>query len=264
MLRSALALRGYRIEATDGEIGKVHDLFFDDVHWDVRYIVADTGKWLRGRKVLLSPASLGQPQWEQHTFPVALTKEQIEKSPDVETDQPVSRQREKDVVDYFAWPIYWAAAPSPAAPITSSIPPPNLGRRAQVDFEQPESLDADPNLRSMREAAGYYIQAADGDIGHVDDFVVDDEVWRIRYVVVDTRNWLPGGKVILAPDWFSRFDWQESRAVTGLDKETIKHAHKYDPTQPVNRDYEGELYDYYGRPAYWLGDRASAIGEWRV
>lgn len=245
-------------------IGKVRDLYFDDVHWDVRYLVADTGGWLTGRQVLLSPAAFGTPRWDERSFPVALTRDEIENSPDVATDQPVSRQLEKDIVDYFAWPVYWAAAPSPAAPITTSIPPPTMGRETQPELQQSDATKADPNLRSMREVGGYRVQAADGQIGHVEDLVVDDEVWRIRYVVVDTRNWLPGGKVILAPDWFSRFDWQQSLAITGLDKETIKNAHKFDPSQPVNRDYEGRLYDYYGRPAYWLTDRASAKGEWRV
>lgn len=264
MLRSVLPLRGYRIEATDGLIGKVHDLFFDEVHWDVRYLVADTGGWLTGRQVLLSPAALGRPEWEHRTFPVALTKEQIEQSPDVSADQPVSRQLEKDVVDYFAWPVYWAAAPSPAAPKTSSVPLPATGRNVQPNLHEADVANADPNLRSMREVAGYHVQAADGQIGHVEDFVVDDEVWRIRYVVVDTRNWLPGGKVILAPDWFVRFEWQQALAITGLDRDTIKNAHKYDPAKPINRDYEGRLYDYYGRPAYWMSERASVVGEWRV
>lgn len=265
MLRSALQLRGYRIDANNGEIGKAHDLFFDDAHWGVRYLVADTGTWLPGRRVLISPASLGQPDWMKNVFPVDLTKEQIENSPGVASDKPVSRQQEVDVVGYFGWPVYWAPAAMAAGSIGSGNPPPPVApqvARERTD-EPADQSEFDPHLRSVREVAGYHIQAQDGEIGHVEDFIVDDEVWTIRYIVVDTRNWLPGRKVILAPDWFVRFDWSASKAHTGLSKATIKDAPTYDPSQPVNRDYEGRLYDYYGRPGYWTEAMAPNI-SWKV
>lgn len=246
MLRSALQLRGYRIEAKDGEIGKAHDLFFDDGHWGVRYLVIDTGTWLPGRRVLVSPAALNQPDWRKYVFPVRLTKEQIENSPSVLTDRPVSRQLEKDIVDHFGWPVYWA-------PPTFGMGAAPRGALTPEEQEQapPPQPKGDPNLRSMSEVAGYNIQATDGELGHVEDFIIDDGAWTVRYLVVDTQNWLPGRKVILAPDWFSSFDWRAQKAFTDLGREAIKDAPAYDPSQPINRDYEGRLHDYFGRPGYW-------------
>ncbi len=267
MLRSALQLRGYRIDAKDGEIGKVHDLFFDDAVWVTRYLVVDTHAWLPGRQVLVSPVSLGQPDWAKNIVPVALTKAQIEQSPDVGADEPVSRQLESDIVDYFEWPRYWAPGALTMGSVASGTPPPPVAPQmahsdaAAAGGQSPE--EADPHLRSMRQVAGYHVQAADGELGHVEDFIVDDESWVVRYVVIDTRNWLPGRKVILAPDWFARFNWHTSKALTELSREAIKASPGYDPAQPINRDYEGQLYDYYGRPAYWTQVAAPSM-NWKV
>lgn len=235
MLRSIKNLGGYTLQATDGEVGKVREFYFDDQTWTVRYLVADTGNWLVGRLVLLSMASLGNPDWERKLFPVNLRKAQVEKSPPIEADEPVSRQMELDLHSYYGWPPYWNASAYIAA--------------ARVNAQQDRA--GDPHLRSTREVIGYHIQATDGEIGHVDDFVVDDEVWVIRYMVVDTRNWLPGKKVLVAPLWTSDIDWASRRVSVDLARDTIKSGPEFDPSRPVNREYEVRLYDYYGRPHYW-------------
>jgi hypothetical protein len=253
------------MEAKDGKIGKAHDLFFDDAQWGVRYLVVDAGSWLPGRRVLISPASLGQADWMKRVFPIELTKEEIENSPGVACDKPVARQLEKEVADYFSWPVYW----NPAAVLAGSVasvnpPPPTVPQTGKEDTtEAPAERQGDPHLRSAREVAGYHIQAQDGEIGHVEDFIVDDEAWIIRYVVVDTRNWLPGRRVLLAPDWFVSFDWHESMARTGVSKGAIQDAPACDHSQPINRDYEGRLYGYYGRPAYWTQVPAPSL-SWRI
>lgn len=253
MLRSAMEIRGYGIDAIDGEIGKVHDLFFDDARWTVRYIVVDTGNWLPGRRVLISPTSLNEPDWMQRMLSVSLTQDKISKSPSVASDKPVSRQLERDLVSYFDWPVYWAPAAYTVGAMGSGSPPPPVATNTpDADVKQSAEMESgDPNLRSMSEVAGYRIQAADDEVGHVEDFIVDDESWAIRYVVVDTRNWLPGRKVILAPKWFTDCVWAESKVYTDLSRDAIKGAPEFDPSQPINRDYEGRLYDYYGRPGYW-------------
>jgi sporulation protein YlmC with PRC-barrel domain len=262
MLRSALEIRGYRIRTTDGEIGKAHDLYFDDAEWRVRYLVVDTGRWLPGRRVLVSPVSLGRPDWSSQVVPVTLNCEQIEKSPPVAADEPVSRQLEHALVTHFGWPMYWAP-PSPTNPGAAGTPP--ISPAPQVEREQAQTgggaHGADPHLRSLREVTGYSILAQDGEVGHVEDFVIDDEAWAVRYIVVDTRNWLPGRRVILAPHWFEAFDWQSSKAIVELSRQTVKESPHYDPDQPVNRDYEGHLYDYYGRPAYWSEAEAPTVSR---
>jgi hypothetical protein len=265
MLRSALQLKGYHIAATDGEIGKARDLFFDDALWTVRYLVVDTGTWLPGRRVLISPAALGRPDWKENAFPVNLTRKQVENSPGVASDRPVSRQLEADIVDYFNWPIYWGPALFAAQSMAGGNPPPPIAPDAEERLRERVSKNdsADADLRSVREICGYHVSARNGDIGHVEDLILDDETWLIRYIVVDTHNWLPGRKVLLAPDWFFDFNWREAKAYTELSKAAIKDSPDYNPSQPINRDYEGELYDYYGRPAYWNLVAGAGLG-WKI
>ncbi len=243
MLRSTRDLKGYKILATDGEIGHVHDFYFDDRDWILRYLVIDTGKWLPGRRVLISPVALGQPEWSSKLLPVVLSRQQIENSPHISEDEPVSRQHEIDLVRYYDWPTYW-----PVSPI--GVPP--EGAMKRVEKEEARQEKGDPHLRSMREVTGYHIAATDGEIGHVEEFIVDDSNWIIRYMVIDTRNILPGKKVIISPQWIDNVDWQESKVEILLTQKSVKQSPEYDPSQPVNREYEEHLYDYYGRPKYWI------------
>ncbi len=110
----------------------------------------------------------------------------------------------------------------------------------------------DPHLRSTKEVEGYYIRATDGEIGHVEDFVVDDEEWAIRYVVVDTRNWLPGRKVLVSPRWISHLSWPQKEVYVDLTRDETKSAPEWDPDAPLDRQYEMRLHEHYGRPPYWV------------
>jgi len=235
MLRSIKELRGYTIRATDGDVGKVRTFYFDDRFWTVRYLVADTGNWLVDRLVLLSPLALGEPDWDGKVFPVTLTTEQVENSPHISMDEPVSRQMEEELHNYYGWAPYW----NPAA--YASAPP----------MREEERRKGDPHLRSTREITGYHIQATDGQIGHVEDFVVEDGVWIIRYIVADTKNWLPGRKALVSPLWTREIDWAGRQVHVDLTQEEIRQSPEFDPSTPVNREYEVRLYDYYGRPRYW-------------
>jgi hypothetical protein len=219
---------------TDG-VGKVREFYFDDRFWIVRYLVADTGNWLVDRLVLLSPVSLGDPDWDEQVFPVTLTREQVEGSPRINTDEPVSRQMETELHGYYGWAPYWNAAAYIAAPL-----PRNADQR-----------EGDPHLRSTREVIGYRIQATDGGIGHVDDFIVEDDIWTIRYLVIGTGNWLPGKRVLVSPGWTREVNWAGRRVSLDLFKGVIQDSPEFDPSAPVNREYEVRLYDYYGRPHYW-------------
>lgn len=246
MLRSTKEMRGYTIRAIDGDIGSVHELDFDDLAWIVRYLVVDTGDWLPGRKVLLWPGVLGQPDWQSQALPVGLTREQVEYSPAIGTDEPVSRQMEADLNAYYGWSPYWRGG----------LPARGLGAAAAADMiagrtEEKDEQGGDPHLRSTREVTGYHIEARDGEIGHVEDFVVDDKAWFIRYLVIDTRNWLPGRKVLVAPAWAERVSWVNRKVYVNLTQETIENSPEFDPSMPVNREYEVRLYDWYGRPYYW-------------
>jgi hypothetical protein len=235
MLRTIKDLRGYTIRATDGDVGKVREFYFDDRFWTIRYLVADTGNWLVDRLVLLSPVSLGDPDWEERVFPVSLTREQVEGSPRISTDRPVSRQMEIDLHGYYGWPPYWHAPAYIAAAQTIAS----------------EERTGDPHLRSTREVIGYRIQATDGEMGHVDDFIVEDDIWILRYLVVGTGNWLPGKRVLVSPGWSKEVTWAGRRVSLDLSKDAVQDSPEFDPSVPVNREYEVRLYDYYGRPHYW-------------
>jgi uncharacterized protein YrrD len=246
MLRSLNELSGYRILATDGDMGNVHDFFFDDELWVIRYIVVDTGTWLPGRKVLIATSAVEKPEWDTRILPVKLTREQVKNSPDMDTDRPVSRQAERELHRHYDWVPYWVVPPHGIAPPLST---------KERDEEEKESVEegerVDPHLRSVKEVTGYRIQANDGEIGHVKELIVDDPSWFVRYMVVDTRNWLPGRKVLIPPDWIERVSWVDSKVYVNLSRDSVKRSPEYDPAAPVNRQFEERLYDYYGRPKYW-------------
>ncbi len=243
-------LLGYQLSAQDGDIGKIHEFFFNDDFWAVVYLVVDIGGWFSGRKVLIAPQSVGQPEFINQKIPVLLTRGKIKNSPDVETDKPVSRQKEIELHDYFNWRYYWATLTIPGEP---PLPPPIPGEKTEAELEAKTRMekDFDSHLRSSREVTGYHIAAADGDIGHLEDIIADDEVWDLRYIVVDTKNWLPGKKVLISPAWISKISWSKSKVYIDLTREQIQKSPEYDPTQPINRDYENVLCDFYGRPKYW-------------
>jgi hypothetical protein len=132
-----------------------------------------------------------------------------------------------------------------------SPPAPFAVTQSQVAKAAIEEQKSDPHLRSTREVIGYHIQATDGEIGHVEDFVLNDEIWSIYYMVVDTRNWLPGREVILSTSWIEEVDWIERHVHVNLSQEAVENSPEFDPSVPVNREYEIRLYDYYGRPKYW-------------
>lgn len=262
MLRLANEIKGYSLSASDGEIGNVHDLLFDDETWEVRYFVVDTGGWLPGRKVLIAPEAFGRANWIDRVIDVDLTKEQIKASPKVDTDKPVSRQHETDYRSHYDWPQYWAGATESGDLGHRAIERPagdNYPAPAEVQEVRPPDLggiDADPgsddvHLRSLREVTGYDIEAVNGEIGHVDDLVLDDENWSVRYMVVDTGKFLPGKRVLISPEWIARTSWEESSVIVDVTREQLKDGPEFDPSTPVNRQYEERLYDFYGRPTYW-------------
>jgi hypothetical protein len=245
MLRSMNSLAGYAILATDGEIGKVDDFFFDDQTWGVAYLVVKLGGLLTGRQVLLPPTALGQPDWEKKQFPVAYTMKQVEESPDVDLDKPISRQHEEELFRYFGWTPYWLPAGSALGvlPLTYPVNPPVM-----ASGDAPPHAEGDPHLQSVKDVTGYGIQATDGKIGHVEDFVVEDANWSIRYMVVDTANWLPGRKVLVALSWIDDINWTEELVRIAFTMQMVKESPEYDPSKPINQGYEIKLYDYYGRP----------------
>lgn len=240
MLSKAKTLKGYKLESLDGEIGKVKEFYFDDQHWAIRYLVADTGTWLTERQVLISPyALLGVNKEEQH-ISIDLTKKQIEDSPSLNTDKPVSRQFEEAYYGYYGWPMYWEG--------------PYVRDREKWTKSTHAGKAWDPHLRSTRDVSGHHIQAADGEIGHVEDFIIDDGTWAIRYLIIDTRNWWPGKKILVSPQWIERVSWDELKVFVNLTRETIKKSPEYTEESLLTRDYETALHRHYNCQGYWVDE----------
>ena len=248
MLIKAKTLKGYAMDSLDGEIGKVKEFYFDDKHWAIRYLVADTGNWLTGRQVLISPYALADANKEEQQIAIDLTKKQLEDSPSLDSDKPVSRQFEEAYYEYFGWPMYWAG------PYIWGLYP-YIARKREEGEESTQGEKAwDPHLRSTHDVSGHHIQAADGEIGHVEDFIIDDETWAIRYLIIDTKNWWPGKKVLVSPQWIERVSWSESKIFVNLSSETIKQSPEYTEESLLTRDYETGLHRHYDRQGYWVDE----------
>jgi hypothetical protein len=267
MLRNTKDLENYAIRATDGEIGQVKDLYFDDDAWVVRYFVAETGSWLSSRKVLISPLSVREPDWHGKTLPVSITKEQVSKSPAIDTDKPVSRQNEEQYYGYYGYPYYWGGTglwgESLYPSDVGALPVTGLGweerqqdELAQLSAERARHRNDNPHLRSCAAVSGYHLQATDGEIGHVSGFLVDEATWAIRYLVVDTSNWWMGHKVLIAPPWITGVHWQEQTVSVDLSRDAVKSSPVYDPAALLDREWERNLHTHYGRTGYWSRNEA--------
>jgi hypothetical protein len=198
--------------------------------------------------VLISPYALVSVIKEEQYITIDLTKKQIEDSPSLESDKPVSLQFEEAYYGYYGWPMYWGG------PYMWGYCPKIVRDREKWKASNPGGKAWDPHLCSTHALSGHHVQAADGEIGHVDDFIIDDETWAIRYLIIDTRNWLPGKKVLVSPLWIERISWHESIAFINLPRETIKQSPEYTEEFLLSRDYETELHRHYKRQGYWVDE----------
>ena len=263
MLRTLKDFEKCTIGASDGDVGHVKDLYFDDHAWAVRYLIVDTGTWQSGRKVLISPISIQKPDWPAHRLAAAITRDQVKNSPDIDTDKPVSRQHEVQLLGYYGYPTYWDGAgiwgggmvPLAMYPgyagLAGGADERQRGIEESAEADRARHRDDDPHLRSCAAVIGYHIQATDGEVGHVEGFLIDDETWAIRYLVVNTSNWWLGHKVLIAPQWVGGVHWSDETVGVDLAREAVKAAPAYDSSAALDRARETSLYTHYGRPPYW-------------
>jgi len=251
MLNHAKELLGYKLGSLDGEIGKVKDFYFDDLNWTIRYLVADTGGWLSDRQVLISPYALLAVNADEKNIAIDLTKKQIKDSPSLDSDKPVSRQFEEAYYGHYLYPIYWGG-PYPWGPS------PHPARDHEPLGQSPQREKTwDHHLRSTCAVTGHHIQALDGEVGHVEDFIIGDDSWAIRYLVVDTHNWWPGRKALISAQWIQSVSWGERKVFVNLSREAIKLSPEYTEETLLNRDYEIGLHRHYKRTTYWINELAA-------
>ncbi len=228
MLRSIKQLYGDELRATDGEIGHIKDFYFDDQNWAVRYVVMDTGSWLSGRLVLISPHVFTNFDLDGVRRGVSLTRTQIENSPDFDSEKPVSRQYEKEYYRYYGCPDYWTQGGLgglSTLPILESA----VDKRSDDPAIHPDSTNerGDAHLRSTQALSGYHIQTDDGAIGHIIDFIVDHESWAICHLVVETGHWFSGKEIVISPNQVVRISYDESKVFVSVTKEAILKAPEY-------------------------------------
>ncbi|UDL90831.1 PRC-barrel domain-containing protein [Mesorhizobium sp. PAMC28654] len=249
MLRHKSEIIGYAIEASDGAIGTVTDVLFDDTNWIVRWLVVDTGKWLSGRKVLLHPSALKHVNYTGHQFAVKLTMQQVKDSPDIDTDQPVTRQMETSIYDHYPWGAPYWTTPYYMGGYGYYV---NGFGYMGGPMEEPLADDdiprrhGDPSLRSVKAVTGYHIHATDGEIGHAEDFLVDDTDWSIHFLVVDTNNWWLGKRVLISPWFATDISWRDRLINVDVTRQTVKDGPAYDASTVVDLAYEKHFQSHYG------------------
>ena len=254
MLQVISPLKGFTIKASDGGIGTVVDFLFDDTSWKVRWLVTDCGTWLIGRKVLIHPSAISRVDLEQQEFVVALTKAQVEGSPELVEDQPVSQQMENELYTYYGWDPLWGGpdlAAIPGAMASPLMAPPYLGLSSTDETQARDGVTlrgADPHLRSIVEVTGYRVHALDGEIGHIENLMIDDADWSVHYLIVDTRNWWFGKHVLISPIAVKSVDWFDRHVELDVSGEQVRASPPWDPLDTFSRVDAKQLHRHYGWP----------------
>ncbi|MFA9379209.1 MAG: PRC-barrel domain-containing protein [Lachnotalea sp.] len=258
MLNKAKVLKNYKLNSLDGEIGKVKGFYFEDQSWFLKYLIVNTGNWLINRQVLILPSSIISINKEEEYITTNLTKDQIENSPSLDSDKPVSLQFQEKFYGYYGLPIFAMGIGNGGGyrfgyggggrVVPCEALPSNEDNIIQHNIEE---NNWDPHLRSTQTVSGYTIDAIDDKIGHVDDFIIDDENWKIQYIEIDTKNWIPGKKILISPNWIENVNWGDSKVSVNLYCEEIRQSPEYTNEAIIDRDYEIRLHQHYKRKAYW-------------
>ena len=250
MLHTIKSLFGFTIGATDGSLGEITDIYFDDERWTIRYIVVATGRWLHGRKVLISPMSARGISWDDAAIDLTISQQQVRDSPGIDTDKPVSRQHEIAFYNHYGYPNYWEGSnpwglgtyplpwvgASPQAALSPPQSPDDVVRRRRFDCEHPTG---DCHLRSSNQVIGYEVMATDGPAGTIEDFVFDEMSWAIRHAVVATRKWLHIRQVLLPRESIIGVSWSEHEVYVDVTREAVEASAEYDAGLPVVPEPEG-------------------------
>ncbi|WP_131196229.1 PRC-barrel domain-containing protein [Lichenihabitans psoromatis] len=250
MLLAVSALKGYAILASDGRIGSVSDVLFDDESWRLRWLVVDTGTWLSERKVLVHPSAIGVVDHDRQELPIRMSKAQIERSPDISRDRPVSLQMQGQLYDYYGWDPVWGGSGyfGGGLGLVGSSGYSGMGATPMPNGHG--SDDGDPHLRSTTAVTGSHLEATDGEIGHVENMLIDDAGWDVRYLIVDTRNWWFGQHVLISPYAVKSISWSDRTIQLDVTRASVKASPAWVPTAMIDQVYEKRLHNHYGWQGY--------------
>jgi hypothetical protein len=251
MLKHASEVSGYAVHASDGLVGTVSDLLFEETTWLIRWLVVSTGDWTGGRVVLLPPLVLAHVNHIGHQLNVNLTRQQVRDCPDVESDRPVSRQTEANLCNYYGWTPYWGDSVNMDFVRTKGLGKPLMIAPSSIGFLEAEKeadsawrTKGDSTVHSINEVLSYHIEASDGEIGHVEDFLVEAFAWSVRYLLVSTKNWWPGKKVLISRS-IQEIRWDDQMVCLGVSRQKVKDSPAYDPSMAVDSEYERNFHRHY-------------------
>jgi hypothetical protein len=251
MLKFASAFKGYGLAAKDGEIGHIADLLFDDRNFAARWLVVDTGSWLNARKVLLQPAVLGQADADRLDLSVALTRAQIEGSPELSAHEPVSMRMERRLYDYYGWEPMAIVSAFGGNPIASKYSAPPLFPFATPEATTGDPQDRDAHLRSLDAITGYSLVGGGGDaLGKVEDLLVDDANWAFPYLVVDAGNWWAGKHVLISRHAVREISWADREIRVEVSRRQVEASPPWTALGEVDPQYEKDLHEHYDWPGH--------------
>ncbi len=261
MLYSAATIKKLKIQTSDGAYADIEDIYFDDISWSIRYFVADIGTWLSARLVLVSPEAIRRYSEESKTFQTNLTRQQIIDSPAFDSEKTVSRQHEENLRQFYGWSPYWFASRDiyPLAGIYmyplygASLSheggwredqlPPTVAGDVQTRVDQDKEQEV--HLRSFNEVLNYSLRAIDGDIGELDDLLIESETWRITHIIADARKWWPGGQFVIDRGLVQDISWNDRNIVVSMTRDEVKDAPPYDRDRGISHSDEIILSHYY-------------------
>jgi hypothetical protein len=258
MLWNASAIKGYRLSASDGEIGAISDFLFDDTNWLVRWLVVETGNWLSQRKILLPSSAMSHLDAKREECSIKLTMQQIKESPDIATDRPVSRQLESSAYSHYGYSPSWTSGYGYMGGIGfmggygymggmgGAMPISLASQRREEEIAEAQRNRDDVHLRSVEAVCWDHLHATDGEIGHVEDFLIDDADWSFRYLVVDTKNWWPGKKVLISPRSVKDVDWSDRLVHIDVDRQKVEAGPAYDASVTPDSAFDKKFLNYYG------------------
>jgi len=259
MLKPISSFLGSSVYAKNTLIGKVEDFYFDDQSWAIRYMIVNTGGWLAGKQVLVSPLGIQSGDSDHRRIELNMSPEQVQHSPSINSEMPVSKQQEAEYYDYFHWPYYWHGAGiwGIAPSIEDALDRPFPIELRSKEIEQPHN-----HLRDLKEILKYHIRATDRQFGHVNDFMFDDRDWVIRYFVIKSSSWFSTNRTLISTKWIEGIRWEDRVFQVGLHSKKMKGAPQFRPDLPIDRSYENKLHEYYNQPIYWEDqeDRLKKVG----
>lgn len=248
------------LTSRDGGTSTVVSVYFDDQDWVVRYFIVRLGGSVPGREVLVPPSATRRLPHQPDSLFLTLTRSELENAPPADSQLPASRHYELQIRSQngdrtsrpgqdstrpwdfvcFGWP--------PHLP-QGRLFDPTIDTRRQAPPNHPIAKAKQPHLHSSRTVTGYHIHARDGEIGHVEDFILEEPDWTVRYLAVNTRNWLPGKHVLIPPARVIDLNWALRLVIVDLDRETILNAPSYDNHKPIVHSDQLALNGHFGSGA---------------